>query len=190
MEEAVPCLGIISLGISLNSDSLRDCSSNHIKSFFRSLHQYFTNLRQESQLSSTDTIYRVAGRQMTRGISPAEVHGLVSVLRLIASVCSHSEVARVAIAENPNWQPILVFVGLLSCSVPAILKAEIMKVLSALAKTPEIAQVVGLPSAISNINSQSTLFAYHLHTGHLAKLRVIATDCSTTGISRVILHGT
>jgi len=78
---------------------------------------------------------------MTRGISPAEVHGLVSVLRLIAVVCFHSEAARIAIAENPNWQPILVLIGLLSCSVPAILKAEIMKVLSALAITPEISHV-------------------------------------------------
>ena len=64
---------------------------------------------------------------MTRGISPAEVHGLVTVLRLIASVSSQSEMARVAIAENPNWQPVLVLVGLLSCSVPAILKSEVIK---------------------------------------------------------------
>lgn len=142
MGEAAPYLGIISLGILLYHKILEANFLVLSESLFRSLHQYFTNLRQESQISSVDTIYRVAGRQMTRGISPAEVHGLVSVLRLIASVCSHSEVARIAIAENPNWQPILVFVGLLSCSVPAILKAEIMKVLSALAKTPEIAQVL------------------------------------------------
>ncbi len=91
-----------------------------------------------------DTIYRVAARPMTRGISPAEVFGLVSVLRLITSVCTQSEMARVAIAENPNWQPVLVLVGLLSCSVPAILKSEVLKTLASLAKTPEIGQVIWL----------------------------------------------
>ena len=44
---------------------------------------------------------------MTRGISPAEVNGLVSVLRLVAAVASHCEAARVAIAENTAWQPLL-----------------------------------------------------------------------------------
>jgi nuclear pore complex protein Nup205 len=78
---------------------------------------------------------------MTRGISPAEIYGLVSVLRLIESVCSQSEMARIAIAENPAWQPILVLIGLLSCSVPAVLKSEILKTLAALAKTPDIGQV-------------------------------------------------
>ena len=44
---------------------------------------------------------------MTRGISPAEVNGLVSVLRLVAAVASNCEAARVAIAENTAWQPLL-----------------------------------------------------------------------------------
>ena len=44
---------------------------------------------------------------MTRGISPAEVNGLVSVLRLVAAVTSNCEAARVAIAENTAWQPLL-----------------------------------------------------------------------------------
>ena len=46
-------------------------------------------------------------RPMTRGISPAEVNGLVSVLRLVAAVASNCEAARVAIAENTAWQPLL-----------------------------------------------------------------------------------
>jgi nuclear pore complex protein Nup205 len=123
--------------------------------FFNSLHQYFANLRQESQYSTMDTIYRVAARPMTRGISPAEVYGLVSVLRLITSVSSQSEMARIAIAENPSWQPILVLVGLLSCSVPAILKSEVLKTLAALAKTPEIGQVIWLSLESAQLIVQS-----------------------------------
>ena len=46
-------------------------------------------------------------RPMTRGISPAEINGLISVLRLVAAVASNCEAARVAIAENTAWQPLL-----------------------------------------------------------------------------------
>ena len=111
--------------------------------------------------SSMDTIYRVATRPMTRGISPAEVHGLVTVLRLITSVSGQSEMARVAIAENPNWQPVLVLVGLLSCSVPAILKSEVIKTLAALAKTPEIGQVIWLSLESAQLIVQSVVSGMH-----------------------------
>ena len=52
------------------------------------------------------TSFRLS-RPLTRGISPAEVNGLVSVLRLVAAVASNCEAARVAIAENTAWQPLL-----------------------------------------------------------------------------------
>jgi nuclear pore complex protein Nup205 len=99
---------------------------------------------------------------MTRGISPAEVYGLVSVLRLITSVCAHSEMARIAIAENPSWQPVLVLVGLLSCSVPAVLKSEILKCLAALAKTPDIGQVIWLSLESAQLIAQVSVFIYCL----------------------------
>ncbi len=79
---------------------------------------------------------------MTRGISPAEVHGLVSVLRLIATVASNCEAARVAMAENSAWQPILLLIGLLGCGVPTHMKAELLKTLGALSKSAEVALVV------------------------------------------------
>ena len=84
--------------------------------FFTSLQQYFSNLRQEmttpmnQMLPSTDTIYRM-GRPMTKGISPAEIQGLMTVLRLIQQVADNCEAARVAMAENSNWQPLLVILG-------------------------------------------------------------------------------
>ena len=52
-------------------------------------------------------------RPMTRGISPTEVQGLEAVLKLITSVCTYSEAARITIAEHATWQPTFVFVGLL-----------------------------------------------------------------------------
>ena len=83
-----------------------------------------------------DSIYR---RPLTRGISPTEVQGLASVLKLITAVCKHSEAARIAIAEHSQWQPSLVFVGLLSCAVPTGLKAEILNSLAALGMSSEVA---------------------------------------------------
>jgi len=105
--------------------------------FFSSLHQYFVNLRQENQLATSDTIYRL--RPMTKGISPAEIQGLAAVLKLITVVSDHSEPARLAFAQRPEWQPVPIMVGLLGCSVPSMLKAELLKTLTSLAKSPEIA---------------------------------------------------
>ena len=87
--------------------------------------------------SAMDSIYRLPVRSMTRGISPAEVQGLASVLKLIGSVCRHSEAGRVAITEHSQWQPTLVLVGLLSCAVPTALKAEILNTLAAIGISSE-----------------------------------------------------
>ena len=131
---------------------------------------------------------------MTRGISPAEVHGLVTVLRLIASVSSQSEMARVAIAENPNWQPVLVLVGLLSCSVPAILKSEVIKTLAALAKTPEIGQVIWqslesaqliVQSAVNGLHSQQQ--QQQQHYGLLNELQDVECRNEEYPLSRAFL---
>ncbi|CAB4060211.1 NUP205 [Lepeophtheirus salmonis] len=116
--------------------------------FFNSLQQqYFFNLRQgmpQTPLASsaidTSTIYM--HRPMTRGISPQEIKGLSSVLRLIAAVCNYSEVARVAIGDNSVWQPILVLVGLLGCAVPTNLKSDVLLTLSVLAKSPEFSSLI------------------------------------------------
>jgi hypothetical protein len=50
------------------------------------MQQYFSNLRQElphhQQQANVDPVYRLA-RPLTRGISPAEINGLMTVLKLI-----------------------------------------------------------------------------------------------------------
>lgn len=78
--------------------------------FFSSLHRYFNNLRQES-LPVPDTIYR--HKPLTKGITPREVQGLQAVLKLTRTVVYHDPVARIALAENPTWLPLVVIIGLL-----------------------------------------------------------------------------
>lgn len=94
------------------------------------------NLRQE-QHPVTDTVYR--NRMLNRNINPQEIIGLQAVLSVIRAVASHDEFARIALCDHPNWQPLVVLLGLVSCSVPIPLKTELLLTLAALAKSKETA---------------------------------------------------
>ncbi|XP_061392742.1 nuclear pore complex protein Nup205-like [Musca vetustissima] len=76
---------------------------------------------------------------MNRNINPQEIDGLRAVLEVLRAVASHDEVARIAICEHPNWNPLYTLIGLLSCSVPIYLKSDILTTLTALAKSKETA---------------------------------------------------
>ena len=57
--------------------------------FFMSMSQYYTNLRQERAPQSDMThVYRAPHHHQLRGITPQELHGLVSVLQLTQRVAS------------------------------------------------------------------------------------------------------
>ncbi|XP_040581995.1 nuclear pore complex protein Nup205 [Lepeophtheirus salmonis] len=167
--------------------------------FFNSLQQYFFNLRQgmpQTPLASsaidTSTIYM--HRPMTRGISPQEIKGLSSVLRLIAAVCNYSEVARVAIGDNSVWQPILVLVGLLGCAVPTNLKSDVLLTLSVLAKSPEFssliwqsiesAQLVPDSKSIQNSNGPGSNIS---RQGIITELEEIESRCEEYPMTRALL---
>ncbi|MEQ2164734.1 hypothetical protein GOODEAATRI_009837, partial [Goodea atripinnis] len=49
-----------------------------------------------------------------------------------------SENARLALCEHPQWTPVVVMLGLLQCSVPPVLKAELLHSLAAFGKSPEV----------------------------------------------------
>ena len=50
-----------------------------------------------------------------------------------------NENCRIAFCENQQWSIVMCLFGLLTCSVPPNLKAQILLTLSAFAKTPDIA---------------------------------------------------
>lgn len=54
-------------------------------------------------------------------------------------VFPQSENARLALCEHPQWTPVVVMLGLLQCSVPPVLKAEVLLCLAAFGKSPEVA---------------------------------------------------
>lgn len=104
--------------------------------FFSSLNRYYSNLRQELP-PTNDTVYRHRG--FPKGITPQEIQGLHAVLSVVRMVAEKDEFSRMALSENPNWSPLTVLLGLVSCSVPILLKAELLNTLAALAKTANTA---------------------------------------------------
>lgn len=98
----------------------------------------YRNLRQE-QHAVTDTVYNRNRLLTARNINPQEMAGLQAVLAVIRAVAEHDEFARIALCDHPNWQPLVVLLGLVGCAVPIALKAELLLTLAALAKSKETA---------------------------------------------------
>lgn len=48
---------------------------------------------------------------MNRNISPQEIEGMRAVLEVLRTVACHDEVARIAICEHPNWNPLYTLIG-------------------------------------------------------------------------------
>ncbi|KAK9882396.1 hypothetical protein WA026_020918 [Henosepilachna vigintioctopunctata] len=103
--------------------------------FFMSFAQYYSNLREET-VAVMDTIY---GNKSSyhKVVSPLEIKGLQSVLLLIRTVAEHDEFSRLALCEHPGWAPLTVLLGLIGCSIPIPLKAELLLTLATLSKSPE-----------------------------------------------------
>uniref|UniRef100_A0A182QEW4 Nuclear pore complex protein Nup205 n=1 Tax=Anopheles farauti TaxID=69004 RepID=A0A182QEW4_9DIPT len=142
----IPYLKMLA-GLSCNAQSAR-CAYNLLKMgssysgsstvswdhFFNSLGEYYFNLRQE-QNPQSETVYR--SRMICKSISPQEIVGLQAVLQVVQSVARHDDLSRVALCEDEKWAPLNVLVGLISCSVPIQLKAEIVRTLATLAESYE-----------------------------------------------------
>lgn len=144
----VPYLKLLS-GLSSSPQSARYCF-NFIKQagpgftgpvtwdhFFMSFTQYYNNLRQEVA-AATDTVYRHR-TPYHKGITPQEIEGLHAVLLLIRTVADEDEFSRIALCEHPGWVPLQVLLGLVSCSIPIPLKADLLLTLAKLSKSVETA---------------------------------------------------
>lgn len=105
--------------------------------FFVSFSQYYNNLRQEVPLAS-DTVYRHR-TSYHKGITPHEVEGLQAVLLLIRTVADQDEFSRIGLCEHPGWAPLTILLGLVSCSIPIPLKADLLLTLAQLSLSSETA---------------------------------------------------
>ncbi|KAI1888548.1 hypothetical protein AGOR_G00186300 [Albula goreensis] len=103
--------------------------------FFQSLMLYHENLRRD--LPSADTAqYR---HPPLRGITQRELDGLTSFLQLLTTIVTWSESARLTLYKHPQWTPVVLMLGLAQCSIPPVLKAELLHCLAAFGKSPEVA---------------------------------------------------
>uniref|UniRef100_A0A8D3BYC0 Nucleoporin 205 n=1 Tax=Scophthalmus maximus TaxID=52904 RepID=A0A8D3BYC0_SCOMX len=131
------CFSLLKTNGATHSDNLQGVSGSPVswEHFFHSLMLYHENLRRD--LPNPDaTQYR---HPPLRGITQREMEGLTSFLQLLTTIITWSENARLALCEHPQWTPVIVMLGLLQCSVPPVLKAELMLCLAAFGKSPEIA---------------------------------------------------
>ncbi|XP_011474796.1 nuclear pore complex protein Nup205 [Oryzias latipes] len=131
------CFSLLKTNGATHSDNIQGVSGSPVswEHFFHSLMLYHENLRRD--LPNPDAAqYR---HPPLRGITQRELEALTSFLQLLTTIITWSENARLALCEHPQWTPVVVMLGLLQCSVPPILKAELLHCLAAFGKSPEIA---------------------------------------------------
>ncbi|XP_019370536.1 PREDICTED: nuclear pore complex protein Nup205 [Gavialis gangeticus] len=131
------CFSLLKVNGSSHAENIQGAGGSPVswEHFFHSLMLYHEHLRKD--LPSADSVqYR---HLPLRGITQKEQDGLIAFLQLTTTIVKWSENARLALCEHPQWTPIVVILGLLQCSIPPILKAELLETLTAFGKSPEIA---------------------------------------------------
>ncbi|KAG9466567.1 hypothetical protein GDO78_016409 [Eleutherodactylus coqui] len=129
------CFSFLKANGSSHAENLQAGSPVSWDHFFHSLMLYHEHLRRD--IPSTDLIHQ--RHPPLRGITQREMDGLVAFLQVTTTVIEWSESARLALCEHAQWTPVIVMLGLLQCSIPPVLKAELLKTLTAFGKSPEIA---------------------------------------------------
>uniref|UniRef100_A0A2K6V1B0 Nucleoporin 205 n=1 Tax=Saimiri boliviensis boliviensis TaxID=39432 RepID=A0A2K6V1B0_SAIBB len=131
------CFSLLKVNGSSHVENIQGAGGSPVswEHFFHSLTLYHEHLRKD--LPSADSVqYR---HLPSRGITQKEQDGLIAFLQLTSTIITWSENARLALCEQPQWTPVVVILGLLQCSIPPVLKAELLKTLAAFGKSPEIA---------------------------------------------------
>ncbi|KAH0510127.1 Nuclear pore complex protein Nup205 [Microtus ochrogaster] len=131
------CFSLLKVNGSSHVENIQGAGGSPVswEHFFQSLLLYHEHLRKD--LPSADSVqYR---HLPSRGITQKEQDGLIAFLQLTSTIITWSENARLALCEHPQWTPVVVILGLLQCSIPPVLKAELLKTLAAFGKSPEIA---------------------------------------------------
>uniref|UniRef100_A0A8C9L7F6 Nucleoporin 205 n=1 Tax=Pavo cristatus TaxID=9049 RepID=A0A8C9L7F6_PAVCR len=131
------CFSLLKVNGSSHAENIQGAGGSPVswEHFFHSLMLYHEHLRKD--LPSADSVqYR---HLPLRGITQKEQDGLIAFLQLTTVIVNWSENARLALCEHPQWTPVVVILGLLQCSIPPVLKAELLETLTAFGKSPEIA---------------------------------------------------
>lgn len=152
--------------------------------FFHSLMLYHENLRRDVP-SADSTQYR---HPPIRGITQRELEGLTAFLQLLTTIITWSENARLALCEHPQWTPVVVMLGLLQCSVQPVLKAQVLHVLAAFGKSPEIAASLWQSLEYTQILQTVKTPGQRQAAGIEVELNEIESSCEEYPLTRAFCH--
>ncbi|XP_034032952.1 nuclear pore complex protein Nup205 isoform X2 [Thalassophryne amazonica] len=180
------CFSLLKTNGATHSDNIQGVSGSPVswEHFFRALMLYHENLRRE--LPNPDAAhYR---HPPLRGITQRELEGLTSFLQLFTTIITWSENARLALCEHPQWTPVVVMLGLLQCSVPLVLKAELMHCLAAFGKSPEIAASLWQSLEYTQILQTVRPLGQRQVAGIEVELNEIESSCEEYPLTRAFCH--
>eukprot|EP00064_Thunnus_orientalis_P003055 superscaffoldBa00000243_g3063 len=180
------CFSLLKTNGATHSDNIQGVSGSPVswEHFFHSLMLYHENLRRD--LPNPDAAqYR---HPPLRGITQRELEGLTSFLQLLTAIITWSENARLALCEHPQWTPVVVMLGLLQCSVPPVLKAELLLCLAAFGKSPEIAASLWQSLEYTQILQTVRAPGQRQAAGIEVELNEIESSCEEYPLTRGFCH--
>uniref|UniRef100_A0A1A8QSJ5 Nucleoporin 205 n=1 Tax=Nothobranchius rachovii TaxID=451742 RepID=A0A1A8QSJ5_9TELE len=180
------CFSLLKTNGATHSDNIQGVSGSPVswEHFFHSLMLYHENLRRD--LPNPDSShYR---HPPLRGITQRELEGLTSFLQLLTTIISWSENARLALCEHPQWTPVVVMLGLLQCSIPPVLKAELLRSLAAFGKSPEIAASLWQSLEYTQILQTVRAPGQRQAAGIQVELSEIESSCEEYPLTRAFCH--
>ncbi|XP_035982681.1 nuclear pore complex protein Nup205 [Fundulus heteroclitus] len=180
------CFSLLKTNGATHSDNIQGASGSPVswEHFFHSLMLYHENLRRD--LPNPDSAhYR---HPPLRGITQRELEGLTAFLQLLTSIITWSENARLALCEHPQWTPVVVMLGLLQCSVPPVLKAELLHSLAAFGKSPEIAASLWQSLEYTQILQTVRAPGQRQAAGIEVELNEIESSCEEYPLTRAFCH--
>ncbi|XP_032435561.1 nuclear pore complex protein Nup205 [Xiphophorus hellerii] len=180
------CFSLLKTNGATHSDNIQGASGSPVswEHFFHSLMLYHENLRRD--LPNPDSAhYR---HPPLRGITQRELEGLTAFLQLLTTIITWSENARLALCEHPQWTPVVVMLGLLQCSVPPVLKAELLQSLAAFGKSPEIAASLWQSLEYTQILQTVRAPGQRQAAGIEVELNEIESSCEEYPLTRAFCH--
>ncbi|XP_061677386.1 nuclear pore complex protein Nup205 isoform X2 [Syngnathoides biaculeatus] len=180
------CFSLLKTNGASHGDNIQGVAGSPVswEHFFHSLMLYHENLRRD--LPNPDAAhYR---HPPLRGITQRELEGLTSFLQLLTTIITWSENARLALCEHPQWTPVVVMLGLLQCSVPPVLKAELLHCLAAFGKSPEIAASLWQSLEYTQILQTVRTPGQRQAAGIEVELNEIESSCEEYPLTRGFCH--
>uniref|UniRef100_A0A3Q2CDR8 Nucleoporin 205 n=1 Tax=Cyprinodon variegatus TaxID=28743 RepID=A0A3Q2CDR8_CYPVA len=180
------CFSLLKTNGAAHSDNIQGASGSPVswEHFFHSLMLYHENLRRD--LPNPDSAqYR---HPPLRGITQRELEGLTAFLQLLTAIITWSENARLALCEHPQWTPVVVMLGLLQCSVPPVLKAELLHSLAAFGRSPEIAASLWQSLEYTQILQTVRAPGQRQAAGIEVELNEIESSCEEYPLTRAFCH--